>query len=68
MNMYKVEAKPDENSHIVATYHVVVMANSDQEAEDEARKVHPGFKSFTSKGTIKYLSVSDYMLVPRAWG
>jgi hypothetical protein len=27
MNMYKVEAKPDENRDIVATYHVVVMAS-----------------------------------------
>jgi hypothetical protein len=67
-NMYKVEAKPEEDSDATAVYHVVVMARSDEEAEKEVRKIYRDFKSVKSQGTIQYVSVSDYTLVPHAWG
>jgi hypothetical protein len=68
MNLYKVEVKPVQDSKPESIYCAVVMAVNDQEAENKAREICPGFESVVSQGTINYVLVSDYTLVPRAWG
>jgi len=68
MNLYKVEVKPAQDSKPESIYYAVVMAVNDHEAEDKARKICPGFESVISQGTINYVLVSDFTLVPRAWG